>query len=586
MMARHIAATCPNCNKLLVEGPDNLPKPGWCEQCWTHYDLTEREAAMTWRKMALHERANEIAAIGEGVVAKYGVSATEYQRVADFTNRRNSVVVRHGDVSPDKQALLSLARGLSDTGALSEMIDNALDCSQRKRDGACVKVEIKFNLSEGLIRVSDDAGGMTADELLRCLTLGSQSPDGHGKNVIGRFGVGAKEAIYHFWREVSIFTRDLRSDGIETFLPVSWLDQRSWEVEIIQSEVPIGTSVFEIGVLEKFDFNKDLIERELLDRYRKSIEAGRLIIHLDGVEIKKDGTTLLLYPPELYPRKYNFWIREVMVDLDVAMLAKEATSSGIYFYFFGRRFAHWAWTDPLAKTIFVSPPQSRLNSHFRVEINFNGPVDDVPINANKDEVDTSKDIFRTLARIVAKIVQPYLSIVNWLSKDNAMGYLQKNFSGSQNRHILLNDASPGLIKRIELGKVYEAMALPKSRVADHSNLITVIRNDRQGAIAVDSPPDAAPTDDTLTGGDLPIRNDSIKPPVPPAMTPTKDADSDSLRSTSSTSPVQHPNGVIQPLAPSAVLTVSLFSTNVEDVAYFREQLERSATSLGIKFTIS
>lgn len=585
-MARQIAATCPNCNKLLIEGPDNLPKPGWCDQCWTHYDLTELEAATTWRKMALQERAGEIAAIGEGVIAKYGVSAAEYRRVSDFTNRKNSVVVRHGDVSPDKQALLSLARGLNDTGALSEMIDNALDCSQKKRDGACVKVEIEFNLSEGLIRVSDDAGGMTADELLRCLTLGSQSPDGHGKNVIGRFGVGAKEAIYHFGREVSIFTRDLGGDGIETFLPVSWLDQRSWEVDIIRSEVPVGTSVFEIGVLEKFDFNKELIERELLDRYRKSIETGRLTIDLDGVEIKKDSNTLLLYPPELYPRKYNFWIREVMVDLDVAMLAKEATSSGIYFYFFGRRFANWAWTDPLAKTIFVNPPQSRLNSHFRVEINFNGPIDDVPINANKDEVDTSKDIFRTLARIVAKIVQPYLSIVNWLSKDNAMGYLQKNFSGPLNRHVLLNDASPGLITRIELGKVYEAMAIPKSRVADHSNLITIIRGDRLGSISVDSQPDIALEDETLIEGDLSVHDGLIEPIAPEAPTRITVDDPDSSRDGSRKATEFHPDVIIQPLVPSAVFTVSLFTTNGEDVASFRAQLERSVRTLGIDFTIS
>ena len=56
--------------------------------------------------------------------------------------------------------------------------------------------------------VRDDAGGMNRDDLLRCLRLGASQKE-HDENVIGRFGVGAKEAIYHFGREVIIRTREI-----------------------------------------------------------------------------------------------------------------------------------------------------------------------------------------------------------------------------------------------------------------------------------------------------------------------------------------------------------------------------------------
>ena len=80
--------------------------------------------------------------------------------------------------------------------------------------------------------VRDDAGGMNREDLLRCLRLGASQKE-HDENVIGRFGVGAKEAIYHFGREVIIRTREIgSSEGLRLEVPESWLDTKNWTVEI------------------------------------------------------------------------------------------------------------------------------------------------------------------------------------------------------------------------------------------------------------------------------------------------------------------------------------------------------------------
>ncbi len=558
---------CPICQKPLADGPNGVTH--WCDKCYVAYDIHNLEKLSAWRKMSWEDRVREVNARGRAAIDVFGISSEQFAQAMAFSARQSTEIISSADVAPDKEALLSLARGLSDEGALREMIDNSLDCSQHKRGGAPIHVSVELNGAEGYVRVTDDAGGMTRDEMMRCLKLGSHTPGGHVENIIGRFGVGAKEAIYHFGREITISSRDSSSaSGVETFVPESWLTHDDWKIYFRDASVEAGTTTFLISVLEHFDFDRDHIAAELWKTYSKRILSGRLNLTMDGKPLQQSDPPTLLYPPELYPRKYRFYMANVMVDVDVAMLADHPESAGIYFYTFGRLYARWAWSDPLTRLIVEKPPQHRLNSHFRLDIDFQGAIDDIPISSNKDKVDTSNILVRPLGRIVAKIVQPYLSAISWLSQEGNMRYLSR-YAGAKNKHASINAESPGYASQIDFGKVYDGMAISKSLVGDPRKLydaISIEQRDEVGATAVDLP--ISSRLDSEASGET-------------VSTPRKA--SNSAAPTLLDVPASFAPSIS---AQNSTITVSLLTNDPGQIRLLKTEIENAAASIGVKITIA
>ncbi len=455
---------CPNdgCGKILGVGPND--EAHWCDECCEAFDPLEVRVASLWRKMSLAERAAQIDQHGEETIERFRLSEVQYRGALEMIESRKSArVLFVGDVSPAKATLPSLARTISDGGALREMIDNALDSAQKKELGTPVSVSVRFNTTDGSVVVRDNAGGMNGEDLLRCLRLGASQKE-HDENIIGRFGVGAKEAIYHFGREVIIRTRQIGApEGLRVEVPESWLDTPDWNVEIqAADDVQEGSTEIRIGALVKFDFPlREQIMPELWDTYRRRIDSRLLSILIDGREITGAEDPELLFPPEIYPRKYAFEAAGVSVELNVCTLRDAPDQSGIYFYAFGRRYAHWFWNDPKAKMIFDKVPQHKLNTHFRIDIDFSGRIDDVPINANKDEVDTNARVFPAMAKIVKRLCEPYLGCISFLSGEGMMRYIDQ-FAGPKRAHPAAKvDEAPFVI-----GKVYDGMLLDKKVRAD------------------------------------------------------------------------------------------------------------------------
>lgn len=462
---------CPalGCGKTLSLGP--LGEEHWCEDCCREWLEAEILTASAWRKMSLAERSAEIAKHGDGVKALYSLSQRQFEIAKDLISARDAR--RHytvGDVSPDKAALLSLARGISDVGALREFIDNSMDCAQRKGTRAVVAVSIRFDSDDGSVTIRDNAGGMDLNDLMRCLRLGSIRKD-DAKDVIGRFGVGAKEAIYHFGREVLIRSREANAaDGLGVEVPEAWLSEVQWNVDIEYIDgIEPGSTEIRIGALNKFGFELAEIRRELWKTYRRRVEEGRLAVYINDEELTGAPDAIMLYPPELYPRSYSFRLLDVTVDLDIAMLDDAPTESGIFFYAMGRQYAHWQWGDPRVRMLLEKSPQHRLNSKFRIDIDFGGKIDDIPINANKDEVAPNR-IFGPLAKIVSKLALPYLSSINWLSKAGNLSFVTDRFSGAENAYIGAKIGGP----RVELGKITEASPLSKPFRADYDDFKRIV----------------------------------------------------------------------------------------------------------------
>lgn len=455
---------CPNhgCGRSLSEGPDG--EPFWCDECCQAFELDRVRKASLWRKLSLDERTVQIEQLGAGAIDKFGILESQYQDAINTAESRKAArVLFVADVSPEKATLTSLARTISDVGALREMIDNATDSAQKKELRTPVTVSIRLNTDDGSVIVRDDAGGMNAEDLLRCLRLGASEKE-HEENTIGRFGVGAKEAIYHFGREVIIKTREKGSShGLRVEIPATWLDSQGWNVEVqAVDDVNEGSTEIRIGALAKFDFSLgDQIIPELWDTYQKKIKRGRLSILINDLPVAGPPDPDLLYPPEIYPREYTFETVGVTVDLSVRTLRDAPRQSGIFFYVFGRRYAHWFWNDLRARMIFEKVPQHKLNTHFRVDIDFSGKIDDVPINANKDEVETNGRVFLSMAKMVKRLCDPYLGSISFLSGEGMMRYVDR-FAGPENAHPSAKLGGPAFT----IGKIYEGMQIDKKDRAD------------------------------------------------------------------------------------------------------------------------
>ena len=123
---------CPNhgCGRVLTEGPNG--ESLWCDECCQPFESEEVKTTSLWRKMSLAERAAQIKRYGTEVIDQFKITQSQYQdAVNTLESRKAARALFVGDVSPEKATLPNLARGISDAGALREMIDNATDSAQK-----------------------------------------------------------------------------------------------------------------------------------------------------------------------------------------------------------------------------------------------------------------------------------------------------------------------------------------------------------------------------------------------------------------------------------------------------------------------
>lgn len=474
---------CPKCFARLAQEED-----GWyCNGCKTPFsddDVARVVPNAKWRRMSAVERLDELERFGrEALVSEYGLTPNQLADLeAERERSTRAGAARDADVTPMKRAMKTLAKGISDEGALREMIDNALDCGDRKRPGRMVTVKIEFDREVGKVRVTDNAGGMSLDDFRRVLQLGSEGAP-TDVNIIGHNGIGAKEAIYHLGSEVAIYSRELGAAvGLREIVPASWLEEASWDVSIEEFEgIEAGTTTFEISKLDKLDFDLEAISRSLWDTYERRIRDRKLEINLSPVPIVALEALEYLYPPELYPRAYRFIAGGVGVTLRIGLLSGSFDQSGVYMYVGGRQFVHWNWRDrQIAMLLQEKAPRSDVISHFRVEIDFVGPITAIPVNANKDHIDDSKPAFDLTCNVFAKVVWPYLDSISWLSQGNIR--VIEHFTRSCAHKDADLEAMP-----IDLGKVTVLHKIPKSVCANPARMQEILGTRKDRATETRSP---------------------------------------------------------------------------------------------------
>ena len=535
---------CPLCAGQLEVRGDGF----WCEHQKRQFSTAQIRKNEEWAKLQRGERIQHHKALGRDRLSEeYCLSEAQIREVETWVNEdATAVEIKRADVSPEKEALLSLARGLNDGASLCELVDNALDAGTR-REGA-IEVEIKFDPGLRTLSVSDNAGGMSAEELQSCLTLGAINTT-NKKKRIGRYGIGAKEAIYHFGREVTIKSRlPQEAKSIRTIVQEDWLKEREWKIKIESFEgLKPGTTVVEIGRLVEDSIDDDLVRGQLWETYERRLKKGDLSIEFNGALLNerfaKGSGFNVLYPEALFPRTYTMKAGTVLVEVRVMLISVSDQKAGIAFYVHGRKFAHVGWDDPQSRLVFDKVPKQNQIKHVRVEIDFDGPIDDVPISANKDEVHMN-GVLAIVGKIASKVVDPYFKAIPILAQKGADKIKQAI------------ELPPGFVeKTIDLGRVFETTKIPDDKKAD----IQALKD------WVDPPVKSPLTDQTQPTPPPPPTQPTHPPPEP-----------------KSTAFVKHKDGSLPktPGSPKQLSLLLLISEERTDAGELREWLDRGV-ELGV-----
>ena len=150
----------------------------------------------------------------------------------------------------------------------------------------------------------------------------------------------------------------------------------------------------------------------------------------------------------------------------------DLTASGIYLYAQDRFFKKWDWRDEASRIFTRIKKRHGFVSHFRAEVDFTGPIDHIPINANKDDVRFDTVLSRA-GRAFDKIVAPYLDSINRLSKDT-MGIEQ--FVKSNPHAEALVDA----LRHPNLKTLYEVFTIEKDLLANLPRFFEIIETEAAG----------------------------------------------------------------------------------------------------------
>ena len=109
------------------------------------------------------------------------------------------------DVPPKPSSLVESMRdiGYSLSTALADLIDNSITAQAKT-----IQVFADLSGSDPKLGIMDDGMGMTEDELLDAMRLGSRSPlEERARSDLGRFGLGLKTASFSQCRVVTVVTR-------------------------------------------------------------------------------------------------------------------------------------------------------------------------------------------------------------------------------------------------------------------------------------------------------------------------------------------------------------------------------------------
>jgi len=220
-------------------------------------------------------------------------------------------------VTPSASCLIESLRdiGYSMETAVADIIDNSITANS-----TAIKIDFSWNEGSPWISISDNGHGMSEDELINAMRLGSQHPGNERAEMdLGRFGLGLKTASFSQCRQLTVISKkNNKVSGFEWDL--EWIKNNpdsKWEIRVISTDdiinSPFLNKVFTESLptsdgtivlwreLDRFDKSEKKLN-SLVDQTRKHLE---LVFHRylspgagkKGIEIRLNNVPLEAFNP-------------------------------------------------------------------------------------------------------------------------------------------------------------------------------------------------------------------------------------------------------------------------------------------------
>jgi hypothetical protein len=219
--------------------------------------------------------------------------------------------------------------------ALAEFVDNstqsyfdnkdALDGAYAN-DGEPLEVRFAYDRSTDLLRISDNAMGMSSDELRNALRIGRPPANSTGRS---QYGLGLKTAACWFGDEWTVTTKKL-GESNEYSITVDVEKVAGGETDLpVQTLVKTATlhyTTLEIRKLHSKLLGRTIgkIKQYLRSMYRVDLREGRLKLFWEGDPLEWDVTHQFLRNRrgELYFRNFTFQVNERSVSGHIGILGE------------------------------------------------------------------------------------------------------------------------------------------------------------------------------------------------------------------------------------------------------------------------
>ena len=203
------------------------------------------------------------------------------------------------EAAPNPNALIFSMRslGYDIKMAIADLIDNSITANAKRID-----IIFHWNSSESIIAIKDNGHGMSENELIKNLKLGSTSPEELRELTdMGRFGLGLKAASFSQCRYLTVVTKRKASKESIMIWDLDYVRQENkWLVKVVESneyEAITGT-VGDNGTLVIWDkLDKSLFnELNSIDKPEtKFLEIANQISDHIGVTFHEFGKNIEFY---------------------------------------------------------------------------------------------------------------------------------------------------------------------------------------------------------------------------------------------------------------------------------------------------
>lgn len=337
--------------------------------------------------------------------------------MARITNKTALTTV---DGTPKKRVFLSIISDYDLTTGICELVDNALDVWTTNDRKSNLHISIVLDADRQLIRVRDNAGGVSEADAELLIAPGASRNDA-GEALIGIFGVGGKRAGVALGELVEIRTRHGQGKSLAIDLTREWIESDDWQLEIFEiPDIEPETTIVEISKVRKSFARDDVdaIRTHLAETYSWFIAKG-CSIELNGTPVEPITFDAWAYPPAYLPRRAEFTITPVPgKDLNVRLTAglildrdPEQDNYGVYFYCNHRLIVKEVKTRDVGYFVSaeagVPHPDASL---CRLLVHFDGPAELMPWNSSKSAVNFSDPAFIQIRPRVIELTSYYTGL--------------------------------------------------------------------------------------------------------------------------------------------------------------------------------